>query len=101
MGYTIPSHKLLHLYTSLKIAGGSVGETNFKDDWDTDDNWYDITFVAVPEAGIELNIARWMRLSGSVGYRYVGGFEGRGDYGKKDLNAAVYNLTLRFGKFGR
>ena len=100
LGYTIPSHKLLHLYTSVKIAGGSVGTTDFDDDWDFEDHWQDATFVAVPEAGVELNVARWMRLSGSVGYRFVEGFDGWGAYGKKDLNAPVYNLTLRFGWFG-
>ncbi len=101
LGYTIPSHKVVHLYTSLKIAGGSVGSTNFDDEWDFEDPWYDVTFVAVPEVGAELNIARWFRLSGSVGYRFVEGFDGWGAYGKKDLNAPVYNLTIRFGKFGK
>ena len=99
LGFTIPSHKIFHLYTSVKIAGGSVGVTNFEDDWDYEDNWDDVIFVAIPEAGVELNIARWMRMSGSVGYRFVDGFEGWGTYGKKDLNAPVYNLTLRFGWF--
>ncbi|MBL7826560.1 MAG: hypothetical protein JNJ57_08020 [Saprospiraceae bacterium] len=103
LGYTIPSNKLLHLYTSLKIGGGGAAVTRFdEDDWDFEDQpLRDITFVAVPEAGLELNIARWMRLSGSVGYRFVGGFEGWQEYGKRDLNAPVYQLTLRFGWFGR
>jgi hypothetical protein len=101
MGYCIPSHKILHLYTSVKLAGGGVGTTNFRDDWEIEDDLHDITFVAIPEAGIELNIARWMRVSGSVGYRFVEGFEGYGTYGKKDLNAPVYNLSIRFGFFGK
>lgn len=100
LGYTVPSHRLFHLYTSVKIAGGNVGTTDFDDDWDFEDDWDDVVFVAVPEAGIELNIARWMRLSGSVGYRFVDGFEGWGSYGKNDLNAMTYSLTLRFGWFG-
>jgi hypothetical protein len=99
LGVTTPSHKLVHAYISAKLAGGAVGVTDFEDDWDYDDNWEDITFVAIPEVGVELNVARWMRLSGSVGYRFVDGFEGWGSYGKKDLNAPVYNLTLRFGWF--
>lgn len=101
LGYTYPSHKAVHLFTSVKLGGGGAGVTNYRDDWDFDDDWHDITFVAVPEAGVELNLARWMRLSGSVGYRYVGGFEGWSNYGKNDLNTAVYNLTLRFGWFGK
>ncbi len=101
MGYTVPSHKIAHLYTSLKIAGGGVGTTNFRDDWDFENDFHDVTFVAIPEAGVELNVTKWMRLSGSVGYRFVEGFEGYENYGKKDLNAPVYNLTIRFGRFGR
>lgn len=99
MGYTIPSHKLLHLYTSVKIAGGGVAVTNFEDDWEFEEDFTDATFVVVPEAGLELNVARWFRLGGTVGYRFVDGFDGWNNYGKKDLNAPVYALTLRFGWF--
>ncbi|MCC6460549.1 MAG: hypothetical protein IT260_08765 [Saprospiraceae bacterium] len=100
LGYVLPSHKLLHLYTSLKIAGGATGSGNFDDDWEFDEDWNDAIFVAIPEAGLELNVARWFRLSGTVGYRYVGGFDGWGSLGKNDLNALTYGLTLRFGWFG-
>jgi len=99
LGYVVPSHKVLHLYTSLKIAGGGVGTTDFDDDWDFDDDPTDVVFVVVPEAGVELNVTRWMRLSGSVGYRFVDGFDGWASFGPKDLNAPVYNLTMRFGWF--
>lgn len=98
-GYHFPSHRLVHLYTSLKVGGGGTGTTDFDDDWDFDDNWEDATLVIVPEAGLELNVARWMRLSGTVGYRFVEGFDGWGNYGKNDLNAPVFALTLRLGWF--
>lgn len=103
LGYTTPSYKILHLYTSVKIGGGAAGVTHFSDNWNYDHyyDWPDVVFVAVPEAGVELNVARWFRLSGSVGYRIVGGFEGWNNYGRHDLNAPVYNLTLRFGRFAK
>lgn len=100
LGANIPSGKLLHLYASAKVGWGSVGVAYY-DDWEFDDNWDDLVFVAVPEAGLELNITRWMRLSGSIGYRFVNGFDGWENYGKKDLNAVNYSLTVRFGKFGK
>ena len=98
MGYVVPSHKLLHLYTSVKIGGGAIGTTsNFDHDWD---DWEDAALVVVPEAGLELNMARWFRVSGTVGYRFVNGFDGTSLVGKKDLNAPVFSLGLRFGWFG-
>ena len=101
LGYTTPSYKLVHLYASMKIAGGAAGAGDFNDDdWDIDDNWTDAVFVGVPEVGLELNVARWFRLSGSAGYRFVGGFNGWGPLGKNDLNAPVFALTARFGWFG-
>lgn len=99
VGYTYPSHKLLHLYSSVKVGGGSVALTDFRDDWEFEDDWLDAVLVVTPEAGLELNISRWMRLSGSLGYRFVNGFNGWESYGKKDLNALTYGLTLRFGWF--
>lgn len=102
LGYTTPAHKIVHLYTSVKIAGGAAGLTDFDDDWDFDTEWpQDVVFVAVPEAGLELNVARWFRLSGSVGYRFVEGFEGRGTFSANDLNAPMFALTFRFGWFGQ
>lgn len=100
MGYTFPSHKLFHLYTSLKVGGGSAGTTDFKDHWDYPDHWNDATLVLVPEAGLELNVARWMRVSGTIGYRFVQGFDGWGSYGPNDLNAPVFAITMRLGWFG-
>jgi hypothetical protein len=100
LGYVVPSHKLLHLYASAKIGGGGIGYTDFEDRWDFDDDWNDAVLVAVPEAGLELNLTRWFRMSGSVGYRFVNGFEGNALVGKNDLNAPVFNLTMRFGWFG-
>jgi hypothetical protein len=100
VGYVIPSHKLFHLYTSMKIGAGAVGTTDFDDDWEFEDDWTDATLVVVPEAGLELNVARWFRMSGSVGYRFVNGFDGSGTVAKNDLNAPVFALTMRFGWFG-
>lgn len=101
LGYTTPSYKMVHLYTSLKIAGGAAGAGHFDDDWEFDeDDWSDAVFVAIPEAGVELNMARWFRISASAGYRFVGDFDGWGALGKNDLNAPVFALTMRFGWFG-
>jgi hypothetical protein len=66
LGYSIPSHKVAHLFSSVKLGIGQVGVTDFYDDWEVYENWEDFVFVAVPEVGVELNIpagcasvARW------------------------------------------
>lgn len=99
MGYVFPTNKLAHLYTSLKLAGGAAGTADFSGEWEINDDFEDVVFVGIPEAGVEVNVTRWFRMSGSVGYRYVNGFSGWESLGKNDLNAPIYALTLRFGWF--
>lgn len=108
MGYNVPTRRTLHLYTSLKIAGGATGLGRWSHphyDWDfdidfDDDSFNDAVLVIAPEAGVELNITHWMRLAGTVGYRYVDGFQGLDGVDKDVFNAPYYGLTLRVGWFG-
>lgn len=101
-GVTWPTHEIIHLYTSLKIGGGAVGSYNYDDNHDNyDDGWDDPVFVAIPEVGVEVNMARWFRLSASAGYRFVDGFGGWKTLESNDLNAPVFGLTMRFGWFTR
>lgn len=101
LGYVFPSHKLLHFYTSARIGGGTVGVTDLDDHWDFDRHWNDAVLVMTPEAGLELNLTRWFRLSGSVGYRWVNGFEGSNLVSQSDLNAPYVAFTMRFGWFSK
>jgi hypothetical protein len=99
LGYTLAPHKVLHLYTSTRIGWGGVGidvtgNSNFPRDVDN-------VFVLTPELGVELNVAKWFRVAGTVGYRYVDGVnEKLGFYKQDDFNGALANLTFRFGWFG-
>lgn len=99
IGYTPSPHRLLHLYTSARIGWGGVG-VRLDDDPGFSDN-FDNVFVMTPEAGIELNVASWLRVSGTVGYRFVEGVnENLGYYKDNDFNGAMANLTFRIGWFG-
>lgn len=103
LGYSIPTRKAVHGYASLKIGAGGVGISEqdiwWEDDTDFDD--YDAALlVLVPEVGVELNVCHWMRLAGTVGYRYVDGFDGALGLDKNAFNAPVFGLTMRFGWFG-
>ncbi len=63
----------------------------------------DLDYVAVvtPEGGIELNLTTWMRVAGSVGYRYLDGADSGQGYRNEDFRGAFYSLTFRVGRFGR
>ncbi len=99
LGYTYRPYKVLHLYTSARIGWGGVGidvsgNSNFPRDVDN-------VFVMTPELGLELNVAKWFRVAGTVGYRYVEGVNEKLGYYQKDaFNGALANLTFRFGWFG-
>ncbi len=98
IGGTYPSHKLIHLFSSVKIGWGAVG-IKFYDNSDAtiDDN----VFVLTPEVGIELNIFRWLRFAASANYRWVDGI----DPSISGLDRTHYDgfgttLTFRVGGFG-
>jgi hypothetical protein len=103
LGYSAPTQKAIHGFASMKIGVGGIGVTNRYDWWEEDmdfDEYDQGVLVLTPEAGIELNLFHWMRIAGTVGYRFVNGFEGGLGLNKKDLNAPVFGLTMRFGWFG-
>lgn len=98
LGGTFQPYRLLHVYGSTRIGWGAMN-INLNDN--TSYRELDKIFVATPEIGLELNVTRWFRLAGTVGYRYVAGVnEDRGLRGE-DFSGAVAGVTLRFGWFGR
>ncbi len=98
LGGTFQPHSLVHMYGSARLGWGAInidlnGNTPYRE--------LDKIFVATPEIGLELNVTRWFRLAGTVGYRYVAGVnEDRGLTGD-DFSGAIAGVTLRFGWFGR
>lgn len=101
MGYVVPTHKAIHFYSSLKIAGGGV---SLSFDHNSDNTLYDeAIFVVQPEAGIELNLIKWFRVALTGNYRIVSGIQPDqlGGLNNSDFNSAGMTLTLRFGKFYR
>ncbi|MBP6812733.1 MAG: outer membrane beta-barrel protein [Saprospiraceae bacterium] len=103
LGYSYPTKKALHLTGSLKVGAGAVGLARRYNDWDwelDEDDFNDAVLVVLPEVGAELNLTHWMRISATAGYRFVDGFRGITELSKKDLNAPVFGLNLRFGWFG-
>jgi hypothetical protein len=101
LGYTAPSHKAIHLYSSLRlgIGGVSLGDP---DDFDFDDrDRSSVLFVGMPEIGLELNLTHWMRLAITGGYRLTTGLDDTFPiFNKADFNRPFGSITLRLGGFG-
>ncbi len=98
LGYTFPSHKLLHLFTSVRAGWGLVNTTFDNNGINNGDR----IFVVTPEAGVEVNLFRWLRLAGTVGYRQVNGVNNAiSGLTNSDVSGVTGGLTLRIGGFGR
>ncbi|MEM6397680.1 MAG: hypothetical protein AAF741_15130 [Bacteroidota bacterium] len=96
-GITPLSYNAVHPYISVRAGWGAI-DINF-DNPDTDFN-SDQIFAVTPEVGAELNLTRWMRLSGALGYRYISGVNDDNPLEESSLRGLTANITLRFGWFG-
>ena len=100
LGYTYPSHKLIHLYSSLKIGWGNASQLRADDDPFDGDQINDHIFALHPELGAEINLVHWFRLGFTAGFRLVGGVGSLPTVRSGDFNSPTLGITLRFGKFG-
>jgi len=104
-GYIHQPNNLLHLRTSVKIAAGAL---TLADSFETmyDELYHDVVFVAIPSAGVEINILPWFRVSLDAGYRHVGGLEKTVDdntglriFNSNDYTGLHTKISLLFGAF--
>lgn len=109
LGFNTMQHKMIHPFASVKVGWGAVDiDVDRLEDFEFDENdWtirdndaLDNVFVTTPEIGLELNITRFLRVSGSVGYRFVNGVNAS-NYEKDAFNDVMGNVSLKLGWFGR
>lgn len=97
-GYTPRTQKLLHPYLTMRVGWGELTV-----DYDNDDispeQAEEPIFTVFPEAGLEVNVFKFMRLNSAVGYRLVTGVDGFQNYVSSDFNSPVLSVMLRFGRF--
>ena len=98
LGFTINPYRVVHLYSSARIGWGALN-IDFRDGGVSYSD-LDKVFVMTPELGVELNLTRWFRVVGAVGYRWVNGVAATPEYESDEFNDAIASLTLRFGWFG-
>lgn len=98
LGFTISPQSLIHIYGSGRIGWGAVN-VRLDDPFLRYDD-LDKIFVATPEIGLELNITKWLRGFGSIGYRYVDGVSENRGYTNEDFSGTVLGVGVRIGWFG-
>jgi hypothetical protein len=98
LGFTPRTYSLVHIYSSARIGWGAL-------DIDLRDGGVryselDKVFVLTPEIGLEANVTKWLRVSGTIGYRWVRGVRDNGFVDNRDFTGSISSITLRIGWFG-
>jgi hypothetical protein len=96
-GFAFPQSQAVHGFASLKAGWGALNL-----DFDDEDLRYDNEFFALtPEAGLEVNIFRFLRLSGTVGYRFMNEISDTPPSSLANYEGLTASVNLRIGFFGR
>ncbi|MDX1665832.1 MAG: hypothetical protein R3350_01310 [Saprospiraceae bacterium] len=98
LGFTIWPYKALHIYGSTRVGWGGL-DIELRDNNQRFED-VDKIFIVTPEIGLELNVFRWFRIAGTVGYRWVDGISEGFSFDEEDFRGAIAGMTLRFGGFG-
>jgi len=100
LGYTVPSHKLFHLYISARPGWGNIRFKEDREDNNKDSIYSDRVFVFTPEVGVEVNVTDWFRIAATGGYRLVADVDHLpAAYSNEDFSGFMGGLTFRFGSF--
>lgn len=105
----IASDNLIHVTLPILLGAGGIAETErsyfkgqigngFEAHFDQKPYRSDMFLVAEPGVNLELNVFKFMRLTGGVSYRFVSDAQIPGLH-KTDLEGITGNLSLRFGWF--
>ena len=93
-GYVPLQNKVIHPYISFKLGWGRArlnqeGENEIKDR----------VFVMTPELGLEVNVADFLKIAGTAGYRVVNGVSKLGSLDNGDFRQFFAGITFRIGGF--
>lgn len=87
--YINSSNSLVHFTAYMLIGGGGLSGTVLEEE---------SVFVLEPALSAEINITKFFRLNGGVGYRWVSAVDNPG-YDSSDFSALCGQLTAKFGAF--
>jgi len=94
-GYTHKQHKLIHLYSSVKVGWGEA-ELLVNEEKRFDEN----LLAFSPDLGLEFNVTSWFKLGVTAGYRFVSGLDDLPVLDDNDFSGMTGGITFRFGGFG-
>ncbi len=107
LGYVFLPDQMLHPYIKTTIGAGGITEVS--DPWsyyhNHNDNTNDFVRNAMPffaldgEAGLELNVTRWMKVIAFAGYHYIYGPFDISGIKDTDLQGIDFGVKLQFGWF--
>lgn len=95
-GYNHNPHKLFHITASSRMGWGYIGAYDKEEPEEIKHK--DKVFVVTPNIGVELNVTRWFKINGLVGYRFLTGVDLE-NYNEKDYNTITTTISLLFGGF--
>jgi hypothetical protein len=102
--YVFNADKLLHFGANFFGGWGGAGYVYRGFDFNNGRNRNFFTqgssfYVLEPGAFAEVNVARWLRISAGVSYRYVNGINNLQGLTSADLSNVSANLMFKFGRF--
>lgn len=95
LGYAHRPFQVVHFYGSTKVGWGDINVQYKGEGTRPSDN----IFVVQPEVGVEVNMFRWFKIVGTVGYRSVSGVNRLDTHSNSDFSGITGGLTFRFGWF--
>jgi len=88
------AEKLVHPVCGVTVGGGSLDCRHKAEDWTESE----LFFVTEPRIGIEMNVARWMRISGVATWRFASGVDTE-LFDNADLGGWTALVAMKFGSF--
>ena len=91
----------VHISVPILLGIGGISVIDDHHDWDNwvfDDSQHDVFLVFEPAIELEFNMTRYLRLAGSLGYRFTSRIDMK-DTNPDILEGTNIGLVLKFGKF--
>lgn len=98
VAFVLNPQRIIHMNVGLLIGGGGVTVTSRSSEGRTYAHDSAAVFAVEPQAELELNVARYVRVATSLSYRFVGDTHTAG-LDSTDLSGVAAGLAVKLGFF--